>query len=71
MMKQLIKVVKNLFAVADGSNINVMKMQRQIGSQDCGLFAIAVSTLLNGLTGCFPYNILPKQNEISSDFLLY
>ena len=43
-------VIKNLFEVTDEMKIDINKMQRQIGSQDCGLFAITVSTaLLHGL----------------------
>ena len=41
------KVIRNLFKV---SEIEVMKTQKQTGSQDCGLFAIAYATaLLNGI----------------------
>ena len=43
-------VIKNLFEFTAETKIVQMKMQRQCGSQDCGLFAIAVSTaLLNEL----------------------
>lgn len=44
------EVIKNLFEIRDKMRIDISKMQRQIGSQDCGIFAIAVSTvILNGL----------------------
>ena len=50
MNDETVGVIKNLFEVTDKVKISVIKMQKQIGSQDCGVFAIAVSTaILNGL----------------------
>ena len=46
---ETVGVIKNLFEVTDEVKIDVVKMQKQIGSQDCEVFAIAVSTILNGL----------------------
>ncbi len=39
-------VIKNLFEFTTETKIDQVKMQRQHGSRDCGLFAIAVSTAL-------------------------
>ena len=40
------RVILNLFDITDKMKIKLKKMQRQISSQDCGVFAIAVSTAL-------------------------
>ena len=40
------RVITILFNIQDGAQIHQKMMQRQIGFHDCGLFAIAVSTLL-------------------------
>ena len=39
-------MITNLFDIQDGAQIYQKMMQRQIDSRDCGLVAIAVSTLL-------------------------
>ena len=49
MNDETVGVIKNLFEVTDEVKISVIEMQKQIGSQDCGVFAIAVSiAILNG-----------------------
>ena len=54
MNDETVGVIKNLFEVTDEVKIDIIKMQRQIGSQDCRVFAIAVSTaILNGLDVSF------------------
>ena len=40
------KVIVNLFKLSDEPKFDVVKMQKQVGSKDCGLFSIAVVTAL-------------------------
>ena len=69
---ETVEVIKSLFEITNETKIDLKKMQKQLGSQDCGLFAIAVSTaLLNGLDIANTNNILPERNEKTPDFLLY
>ena len=56
-------MIKSLFEITNETKIDLKKMQKQLGSQDCGLFAIAVSSICN--------NIPPERNEKTPDFLLY
>ena len=45
-----VDVINNIFVMTDETKIDLKRMQRQNGSHDCGVFAIAVSTaLLHGL----------------------
>ena len=54
MNDETVGVIKNLFEVNDEVKIDIIKMQRQIGSQDCGVFTIAVLTaILKGLDVSF------------------
>lgn len=39
-------VIINIFDIQDKAQIKQKMIQKQIGSSDCGLFAIAVATLL-------------------------
>ena len=40
------KIIVNLFKLSDEPKFDVVKMQKQVGSKDCGLFSIAVVTAL-------------------------
>ena len=45
-----VDVINNIFVITDETKIDLKRTQIQKGSQDCGLFAIAIATaLLNGL----------------------
>ena len=39
-------VVMNLFHLSDDPNFQVVETEKQVGSEDCGLFAIATTTQL-------------------------
>lgn len=44
--KGTIELIINLFKLSDEPKFDVVKMQKQVGSKDCGLFSIAVATAL-------------------------
>ena len=41
----------NLFHLSDDPNFQVAETQKQVGSEDCGLFAIATTTAILCMTG--------------------
>ena len=42
--EETMKVIKNLFDISDDHVIEVVKTQKQVGGNDCGLFTIATAT---------------------------
>ncbi len=61
------KVIENLFCMPEGSNIEMLDIQKQEGVKDCGLFSIAIATAL--LFGEDPLNIRFNQVDMRSHLL--
>ena len=65
--KETRKIICNIFQVLPVSNIKVVKAQKQMGTKDCGLFAIAYATAL--ALGQNPSKLTFYQESMRSHFV--